>query len=126
MVTRKQKLRDIKKFVIEQIKDEQNHWTWKEYDKCYKCKYFKIYKKDKIYSIDLKNSDYVAERISLSDIGLSEFRLRRLIRKYIDRSILDREKNEKIDDIIGSFDKLLDSNKELKRDTNINKVLDDK
>lgn len=118
------KTREVKGFIIKQIKTNKN---WMRGSNCYYSDFVTIDFSDS-YRIKLRRnydgSNYTGE-FKPKNIGLSSIRLWILIQLYVKRHIKNYKKNSEVNSIILGFDKLMDNNKQLKRDTNLNKVLED-
>jgi hypothetical protein len=129
----KKGLREIKSFVISEIKNEESNWQKNSNrDEIeYKSKWLNIkipcdnYKKnrDKDITIYLRGTDsYYSSSYSLKDIGLSKIRFNWII-KDVDFFIKNREKRQKMENIVNNWNNFLDKNKSLNRDKKLEKLL---
>ena len=129
----KKGLKEIKSFVISEIKNEESNWQKNSNrDEIeYKSKWLNIkipcdnYKKnrDKDITIYLRGTDsYYSSSYSLKDIGLSKIRFNWII-KDVDFFIKNREKRQKMENIVNNWNNFLDKNKSLNRDKKLEKLL---
>jgi hypothetical protein len=128
----KKGLKEIKSFIISEIKNEESNWHKHESrnEIEYKSKWLTIQipdnKKDesKYISIYLSGSDsYYSTTYSLKDIGLSKMRFNWLLKYNVDYFIRNREKRQKMENIVNNWNNFLDKNKSLNRDKKIDKIL---
>jgi hypothetical protein len=112
-------IKDIKKFIIDQMKNGQFASVIKpEYEK-YESDYILIQKEKTIVSIWIKKSDL---QLSLDDINLSYLRFKILMLR-VQKSANNFKERAKQEMIKHRWDKFLNDNKDLKRDRKLNDIL---
>jgi hypothetical protein len=126
----KKGLKEIKSFVISEIKNEESNWIRHESrnEIEYKSKWLTISipgnEKNKDISIYLSGSDsYYSTSYSLKDIGLSKIRFNYLINHNVDYFIRNREKRQKMENLVNGWNNFLNKNKSLNRDKKLDKIL---
>jgi hypothetical protein len=128
----KKGLKEIKSFIISEIKNEESNWHKHESrnEIEYKSKWLTIQipdnKKDesKYISIYLSGSDsYYSTTYSLKDIGLSKMRFNWLLKYNVDYFIRNREKRQKMENLVNGWNNFLNKNKSLNRDKKLDKIL---
>ena len=128
----KKGLKEIKSFVISEIKNEESNWYKHESrnEIEYKSKWLTITIPDneknesKDISIYLSGSDsYYSTSYSLKDIGLSKIRFNYLINHNVDYFIRNREKRQKMENLVNGWNNFLNKNKSLNRDKKLDKIL---
>jgi hypothetical protein len=128
----KKGLKEIKSFVISEIKNEESNWVKHESrnEIEYKSKWLTITIPDneknesKDISIYLSGSDsYYSTSYSLKDIGLSKIRFNYLINHNVDYFIRNREKRQKMENLVNGWNNFLNKNKSLNRDKKLDKIL---
>ncbi len=126
----KKGLKEIKSFVISEIKNEESNWIKHESrnEIEYKSKWLTITipdnEKNKDISIYLSGSDsYYSTSYSLKDIGLSKIRFNYLINHNVDCFIRNREKRQKMENLVNGWNNFLNKNKSLNRDKKLDKIL---
>ena len=128
----KKGLKEIKSFVISEIKNEESNWIRHESrnEIEYKSKWLTITIPDneknesKDISIYLSGSDsYYSTSYSLKDIGLSKIRFNYLINHNVDYFIRNREKRQKMENLVNGWNNFLNKNKSLNRDKKLDKIL---
>jgi hypothetical protein len=110
----KKGLREIKSFVISEIKNEESNWQ-KNSNRD------EIEYKSKWLNIKIPCDNY-SSSYSLKDIGLSKIRFNWII-KDVDFFIKNREKRQKMENIVNNWNNFLDKNKSLNRDKKLEKLL---
>jgi hypothetical protein len=129
----KKGLKEIKSFIISEIKNEESNWYKHESrdEINYKSKWLNITipcddhqkNRDKYITISLKGTDsYSDPTYSLKDIGLSKIRFNWII-KDVDFFIKNREKRQKAENIVSTWNNFLTKNKSLNRDKKLEKIL---
>jgi hypothetical protein len=128
----KKGLKEIKSFIISEIKNEESNWVKHESrnEIEYKSKWLTITIPDneknesKDISIYLSGSDsYYSTSYSLRDIGLSKIRFNYLINHNVDYFIRNREKRQKMENLVNGWNNFLNKNKSLNRDKKLDKIL---
>jgi len=128
----KKGLKEIKSFIISEIKNEESNWHKHESrnEIEYKSKWLTITIPDneknesKDISIYLSGSDsYYSTSYSLKDIGLSKIRFNYLINHNVDYFIRNREKRQKMENLVNGWNNFLNKNKSLNRDKKLDKIL---
>jgi hypothetical protein len=128
----KKGLKEIKSFVISEIKNEESNWQKNSNrDEIeYKSKWLNIKipcvsnVATKDITIYLRGTDsYYSSSYSLEDIGLSKIRFNWIIKYNVDLFIKNREKRQKMENIVNNWNNFLDKNKSLNRDKKIDKIL---
>lgn len=122
----KKGLKEIKSFIISEIKNEESNWHKHESrnEIEYKSKWLTINEKNKDISIYLSGSDsYYSTSYSLKDIGLSKIRFNYLINHNVNYFIRNREKRQKMENLVNGWNNFLDKNKSLNRDKKLEKIL---
>jgi hypothetical protein len=128
----KKGLKEIKSFIISEIKNEESNWVKHESrnEIEYKSKWLTITIPDneknesKDISIYLSGSDsYYSTSYSLKDIGLSKIRFNYLINHNVDYFIRNREKRQKMENLVNGWNNFLNKNKSLNRDKKLDKIL---
>jgi hypothetical protein len=128
----KKGLKEIKSFIISEIKNEESNWIRHESrnEIEYKSKWLTITIPDneknesKDISIYLSGSDsYYSTSYSLKDIGLSKIRFNYLINHNVDYFIRNREKRQKMENLVNGWNNFLNKNKSLNRDKKLDKIL---
>ena len=126
----KKGLKEIKSFVISEIKNEESNWIRHESrnEIEYKSKWLTISipgnEKNKDISIYLSGSDsYYSTSYSLKDIGLSKIRFNYLINHNVNYFIRNREKRQKMENLVNGWNNFLNKNKSLNRDKKLDKIL---
>ena len=126
----KKGLKEIKSFIISEIKNEESNWIRHESrnEIEYKSKWLTISipgnEKNKDISIYLSGSDsYYSTSYSLKDIGLSKIRFNYLINHNVDYFIRNREKRQKMENLVNGWNNFLNKNKSLNRDKKLDKIL---
>jgi hypothetical protein len=128
----KKGLKEIKSFVISEIKNEESNWQKNSNrDEIeYKSKWLNIKipcvsnVATKDITIYLRGTDsYYSTSYSLKDIGLSKIRFNYLINHNVDYFIRNREKRQKMENLVKNWNNFLDKNKSLNRDKKIDKIL---
>ena len=126
----KKGLKEIKSFIISEIKNEESNW--RKYESRdgieYKSEWLNITihekNESKDISIYLSGSDsYYSTSYSLKDIGLSKIRFNYLINHNVDYFIRNREKRKKMENIVNGWNNFLNKNKSLNRDKKLDKIL---
>jgi hypothetical protein len=128
----KKGLKEIKSFVISEIKNEESNWQKNSNrDEIeYKSKWLNIKipcvsnVATKDITIYLRGTDsYYSTSYSLKDIGLSKIRFNYLINHNVDYFIRNREKRQKMENLVNNWNNFLNKNKSLNRDKKIDKIL---
>jgi hypothetical protein len=132
----KKGLKEIKSFVISEIKNEESNWqkTENRDEIEYKSKWLNIkipchnYKKDRNENIIIYlrvTDSYVNPYppYSIKDIGLSIIRFNWIIKYNVDLFIKNREKRQKMENIVNNWNSFLTKNKSLNRDKKLDKIL---
>jgi len=122
----KKGLKEIKSFIISEIKNEESNWHKHESrnEIEYKSKWLTINEKNKDISIYLSGSDsYYSTSYSLKDIGLSKIRFNYLINHNVNYFIRNREKRQKMENLVNGWNNFLNKNKSLNRDKKLDKIL---
>ena len=127
----KKGLKEIKSFIISEIKNEESNWHKHESrnEIEYKSKWLTIQipdnKKDesKDICIYLSGGSYYSTTYSLKDIGLSKIRFNWLLKYNVDYFIRNREKRQKMENLVNGWNTFLDKNKSLNRDKKLDKIL---
>jgi len=130
----KKGLKEIKSFIISEIKNEESNWhkheSRDEID--YKSKWLNITipcddhqkNRDKTIIISLRGTDsYSNPTYSLKDIGLSKIRFNWLLKYNVDFFIKNREKRQKSENLVSNWNNFLTKNKSLNRDKKLEKLL---
>lgn len=113
-------IKEIKKFVIKQMKEAPFTLTSSYDDKTYESDYLKILIDDGDIKLELNSlSNFI---FTLSDISLSKFRFMILMLRVIRSANESKNRNRK-ESLSMKWNKFLDINKELKRDSRIDNVL---
>ena len=130
----KKGLKEIKSFIISEIKNEESNWHKHEgRDEIeYKSKWLNITipcddhqkNRGKYISVSLRgNESYYSTSYSLKDIGLSRIRFNWLIKYNVDFFIKNREKRQKMENLVSNWNNFLTKNKSLNRDKKLEKIL---
>ena len=130
----KKGLKEIKSFIISEIKNEESNWYKHEVrdEIDYKSKWLNITipcddhqkNRDKTIIISLRGTDsYSNPTYSLKDIGLSKMRFNWLLKYNVDFFIKNREKRQKSENLVSNWNNFLTKNKSLNRDKKLEKIL---
>ena len=130
----KKGLKEIKSFIISEIKNEESNWHKHEIrnEIEYKSKWLTIQMPDnekngknesKDISIYLGGGGYYSTTYSLKDIGLSKMRFNWLLKYNVDYFIINREKRQKSENLVSNWNNFLTKNKSLNRDKKLEKIL---
>jgi hypothetical protein len=129
----KKGLREIKAFMISEIKNSESNWQKnKNRDEIeYRSKWLNIripcdeYKKNgKDITIYLKgDNSYHTSSYRIKDIGLSRIRFNWIIRYNVDFFIKNQEERQKMESLVNNWNNFLKNNKSLNRDNKIDKIL---
>lgn len=125
----KRGLRDIKSFIISEMKNEDSNWRRHEgRDELeYKSKWLIItipLKGDRDIGIWLSGSNsYYSSSYTLKDVGLSKMRFNWILKHNIDFFIKNREKREKMENMVSNWNSFITKNKSLNRDKKLEKIL---
>ena len=122
----KKGLRDIKSFIIDELKNEDSKWR-KSIERDFVNYYSRwldisIYKNGHV-EIQLNGDSYYKAKYSIKDIGLSKMRFNWLVKYNVDKFIKNRERREKMENIVSSWNSFLTKNKSLNRDKKLEKIL---
>ena len=129
----KKGLKEIKSFIISEIKNEESNWIRHESrnEIEYKSKWLTITIPDneknesKDISIYLSGDDsYYSTSYGLKDIGLSKIRFNYLINHNVNYFIRNREKRQKMENLVNGWNNFLNKNKSLNRDKKLDKILE--
>jgi hypothetical protein len=130
----KKGLKEIKSFIISELKNEESNWYKHEGrdETEYKSKWLNItipcddhqVKRGKTITIYLKGTDsYSNPTYNLKCIGLSKIRFNWLIRYNVEIFIKNREEKQKMENLVGNWNNFLENNKSLNRDKKLEKIL---
>lgn len=128
----KKGLKEIKSFIISEIKNEESNWHKHEgRDETEKSKWLNITipcddqkNRGKNITISLRGTDsYSNPTYSLKDIGLSKMRFNWLLKYNVDFFIKNREKRQKSENLVSNWNNFLTKNKSLNRDKKLEKIL---
>jgi|688.fasta_scaffold520318_3 hypothetical protein len=130
----KKGLKEIKSFIISELKNEESNWYKHEgRDEIdYKSKWLNITipcddhqkNRGKNITISLRGTDsYSNPTYSLKDIGLSKMRFNWLLKYNVDFFIKNREKRQKSENLVSNWNNFLTKNKSLNRDKKLEKIL---
>ena len=123
----KKGLREIKSFIIDELKNEDSSWRKHEIRDSieYNSKWLSITipKNDKV-EIELNSGDnYHRTKYNIKDIGLSKIRFNWLIKYNVEIFIKNKEERQKMENLVGNWNNFLDKNKSLNRDKKLEKIL---
>ena len=123
----KKGLREIKSFIIDELKNEDSSWRKHEMRDSieYNSKWLSITipKNDKV-EIELNSGDnYHRTKYNIKDIGLSKIRFNWLIKYNVEVFIKNKEERQKMENLVGNWNNFLDKNKSLNRDKKLEKIL---
>ena len=124
----KKGLREIKSFIIDELKNEDSSWRKHEMRDSieYNSKWLSITVNEKSGDviIELNNSDsYSRTKYNIKDIGLSKMRFNWLIKYNVEKFIKNREEKQKMENLVGNWNNFLENNKSLNRDKKLEKIL---
>ena len=123
----KKGLKEIKSFIIDELKNEDSSWRKHEIRDSieYNSKWLSITipKNDKV-EIELNSGDnYHRTKYNIKDIGLSKIRFNWLIKYNVEIFIKNKEERQKMENLVGNWNNFLDKNKSLNRDKKLEKIL---
>ena len=123
----KKGLKEIKSFIIDELKNEE--YSWKKSESTSNVEYsskwlsITIPNNDKVL-IELNNSDsYYRIKYNIKDIGLSKMRFNWLIKYNVEKFIKNREERQKMENLVYHWNGFLTKNKSLNRDKKLEKIL---
>jgi len=127
----KRGLKEIKSFIIDELKNEESSWTKSESTSNveYSSKWLSIKvtedrERNEKVEIELNNSDsYYRIKYNIKDIGLSKMRFNWLIKYNVDKFIKNREEMQKMENLVYHWNGFLTKNKSLNRDKKLEKIL---
>jgi len=123
----KKGLKEIKSFIIDELKNEES--SWKKSESTSNVEYYSkwlsitIPNNDKVL-IELNNSDsYYRIKYNIKDIGLSKMRFNWLIKYNVEKFIKNIEERQKMENLVYHWNGFLTKNKSLNRDKKLEKIL---
>jgi hypothetical protein len=123
----KKGLREIKSFIIDELKNEDSSWRKHEGRDSieYNSKWLSItVPKNNKVEIELNNGDsYHRTKYNIKDIGLSKMRFNWLIKYNVEKFIKNREQRQKMESLVSGWNSFLTKNKSLNRDKKLEKIL---
>ena len=124
----KKGLREIKTFIIDELKNEDSSWRKHEIRDSidYNSKWLSITVDEKSGDviIELNSGDnYHRTKYNIKDIGLSKIRFNWLIKYNVEVFIKNKEERQKMENLVGNWNNFLDKNKSLNRDKKLEKIL---
>ena len=123
----KKGLKEIKSFIISEMKNEDANWRKlsNEILTNYYSKWLDIsVSKNGNVEINLNNSGlYYITRYNIKDIGLSKIRFNWLMKFYVEKFIKNKEEREKMEIMVSNWNSFLDKNKSLNRDKKLEEIL---
>lgn len=117
-----QKLKEMKSFIIKNMKSEEVRWNGE--GDFYSCKYFSV-KKNKSSDVEkfMIRFDNSYGEVSLNEIGISNFRYKNFLLPKIKSLVEKRNEIHKKKNIEDYWDTFLEKNKDINRDNKIDKIL---
>ncbi len=123
----KKGLREIKSFIIDELKNEDSSWRKHEIRDSidYNSKWLSItVPADGKVEIELNSGDnYHRTKYNIKDVGLSKIRFNWLIKYNVEIFIKNKEERQKMENLVGNWNNFLDKNKSLNRDKKLDKIL---
>jgi hypothetical protein len=117
-------LKEIKKFIISEMKKESADWVESNGDYGSKFVKFKATRElhiDKVYFI-LKRNRVYDTRFELSEIGLSKFRYNYLLNRYVKKFIKNADIIKRKKFIANEWNEFIGENKDLNRDRKLEEI----
>lgn len=117
-------LKEIKKFIISEMKRESADWVELNGDYSSKFVKFKATRElhiDKVY-FTLKRNQVYDTRFELSEIGLSKFRYNYLLNRYVKKFIKNADIIRRKKFIANEWNEFIGENKDLNRDRKLEEI----
>jgi len=117
-------LKEIKKFIISEMKRESADWGEFNGDDSSKFVKFKATRElhiDKVY-LTLKRNQVYDTRFELSEIGLSKFRYNYLLNRYVKKFIKNADIIRRKKFIANEWNEFIGENKDLNRDRKLEEI----
>lgn len=117
-------LKEIKKFIISEMKKESADWVESNGDYSSKFVKFKATRElhiDKVYFTLKRNKGYDT-RFELSEIGLSKFRYNYLLNRYVKKFIKNADIIKRKKFIANEWNEFIGENKDLNRDRKLEEI----
>ncbi len=123
----KKGLREIKSFIIDELKNEDSSWRKHEIRDSvdYNSRWLSITVNEKSGDviIQLNNGDSYRTKYNIKDIGLSKMRFNWLIKYNVEKFIKNKEERQKMESLVSGWNSFLTKNKSLNRDKKLEKIL---